>query len=135
MSAKVKSSSRTKSSRAGLEFPVGRCLKYLKAGNYANRIGTGASIYMAATLEYLVAEILELSGNAARDNKKSRIIPRHIQLAIRNDDELSVLFRDVTISEGGVMPNIQAILLPKSTKGSKSKSSMESSQGGPSQEY
>lgn len=72
MSAKVKSASRTKSSRAGLEFPVGRCLKYLKAGNYANRIGTGASIYMAATLEYLVAEILELSGNAARDNKKSR---------------------------------------------------------------
>lgn len=65
----------------------------------------------------------------------NRIIPRHIQLAIRNDDELSVLFRDVTISEGGVMPNIQAILLPKSTKGSKSKSSMESSQGGPSQEY
>ncbi|EDS33408.1 late histone H2A [Culex quinquefasciatus] len=89
MSAKVKSASRTKSSRTGLEFPVGRCLKYLKAGNYANRIGTGASIYMAATLEYLVAEILELSGNTARDNKKSRIIPRHNQLAIRNDYESS----------------------------------------------
>eukprot|EP00586_Coscinodiscus_wailesii_P012050 CAMPEP_0172496358 /NCGR_PEP_ID=MMETSP1066-20121228/85959_1 /TAXON_ID=671091 /ORGANISM="Coscinodiscus wailesii, Strain CCMP2513" /LENGTH=92 /DNA_ID=CAMNT_0013268621 /DNA_START=279 /DNA_END=557 /DNA_ORIENTATION=+ len=70
---------------------------------------------MAAVLEYLCAEILELAGNAARDNKKGRVTPRHILLAIRNDEELNVLFDDVVIPSGGVLPNIHAILLPKRT--------------------
>ena len=104
----------TRSSKAGLQFPVGRVARYLKQGKYATRIGAGAPVYLAAVLEYLAAEVLELAGNAARDNKKSRVIPRHIQLAIRNDEELSKLLSSVTIASGGVLPNIHQVLLPKS---------------------
>ena len=62
----------SRSSKAGLQFPVGRIHRMLKRGNYAQRVGAGAPVYLAAVLEYLAAEILELAGNAARDNKKQR---------------------------------------------------------------
>ncbi|GAB4841202.1 hypothetical protein Ancab_021946 [Ancistrocladus abbreviatus] len=103
----------TRSEKAGLQFPVGRVARYLKKGRYAGRVGSGSPVYLSAVLEYLAAEVLELAGNAARDNKKSRIIPRHIQLAVKNDEELSKLLGSVTIASGGVLPNIHQVLLPK----------------------
>ena len=125
--AKVSSKSKTRSSRAGLQFPVGRMHRLLRKGNYAQRVGAGkfssvmlgAPVYLAAVLEYLAAEILELAGNAAKDNKKTRIIPRHIQLAVRNDEELNKLMANATIASGGVIPNIHANLLPPKDKDEK----------------
>uniref|UniRef100_A0A8C0S313 Histone H2A n=1 Tax=Canis lupus familiaris TaxID=9615 RepID=A0A8C0S313_CANLF len=112
---KARAKAKTRSSRAGLQFPVGRVHRLLRKGNYAERVGAGAPVYLAAVLEYLTAEILELAGNAARDNKKTRIIPRHLQLAIRNDEELNKLLgRDHRA--GRRLPNIQAVLLPKKTE-------------------
>ncbi|CBY17912.1 unnamed protein product [Oikopleura dioica] len=104
---------KSRSSRAGLQFPVGRVHRMLRRGNWADRVGAGAPVYLAAVLEYLTAEVVELAGNAARDNKKSRINPRHLQLAIRNDEELTKLVGKVTIAQGGVLPNINPALLPK----------------------
>ena len=103
----------SRSAKAGLQFPVGRIGRFLKKGRFAARIGSGAPVYLASVLEYLTAEILELAGNAARDNKKTRIVPRHIQLAVRNDEELNKLLGSVTIAQGGVLPNIHSVLLPK----------------------
>ncbi|XP_026564898.1 histone H2A.J [Pseudonaja textilis] len=110
---KARAKAKSRSSRAGLQFPVGRVHRLLRRGHYAERVGAGAPVYLAAVLEYLTAEILELAGNAARDNRKTRIVPRHVQLAVRNDEELSRLLGRVTIAQGGVLPNIPAVLLPR----------------------
>lgn len=112
----VKKQPISRSARAGITFPVGRIHRHLRKGNYAERIGGAASVYLAAVLEYLVAELLELGGQAAADNKKARIIPRHLKLAVSNDDELQKLLQDVTFADAGIRPNIESVLLPKKTK-------------------
>ena len=113
---KGKGKSRTKSSRAGLTFPVGRLTRYLRTGGYSKRCSPGAGIFAAAVLEYLTAEVVELAGNACRDNKRKTINPRHLMLAVRNDEELSQLFSHAIIPGGGVLPNVHAVLLPKNKK-------------------
>jgi histone H2A len=98
------SKSMSKSAKAGLQFPVGRVGRLLRHARYSERVGAGAPVYLSAVLEYLAAEVLELAGNATKDNKKTRINPRHILLAIRNDEELGKLLAHTTIAEGGVLP-------------------------------
>ena len=108
----------SKSNRAGVLFPVARIKRYLKQTILKKRISAAAPVYQAAVLEYLtgntrreiyeklcnnvweiyiavlesfVAEVLELAGNAAKDNKRARINPRHVLLAVANDDELKTV--------------------------------------------
>ncbi|CAN0014740.1 unnamed protein product, partial [Heterosigma akashiwo] len=96
--------------------PCGPYWPLPEAGPLLCPCGCRCPVYLVAVLEYLCAEILELAGNAARDNKKTRIVPRHLQLAVRNDEELNKLLGGVTIAQGGVLPNIHTVLLPKKTK-------------------
>ena len=75
---------------------------------------------MAAVLEYMVCEILELAGQAANEHGRKTIAPRHLQLAVRNDEELAKMMSSVMISTGGFMSNIHPFLL-NDKKGKKNK--------------
>ena len=113
---KAKAASVTGSTRAGLIFPVGRMCRKLKQGRFSTRVGRGGGVFMAAALEYLTMEIIDLAGQCADEHKKKTIQPRHIQLAVRNDEELNKLLAAAQLSQGGVRPNVEAALFPRKEK-------------------
>ena len=109
-----------RSKKAGLIFPIGRVGSMLRRGQYARRVGASSAVYLAAVLEYLTAELLELTVKAAsqQKNKSKRLSPRTLTLAVRHDDDLGALLSNVTLSRGGVVPSSNKALA-KAQKGGK----------------
>ena len=100
--------------KGGLQFPVARIKnRWMRKMASAPRVGETAAVYLAAVLEYITAEVLELAGNAAKDHAKKRITNRMVFLAIRSDEELDTLSKDIILA-GGVIPHLHKSLLPKS---------------------
>ena len=85
-----------------LVFAPHRVKRCFKVGGFLariSRVNGDAFAYLAAVLEFVCAEVLELAGNCAKDAKKKRITPRHINQAILNDEELNKLFRSAIIAQ------------------------------------
>ena len=113
----------SRSAKAGLIFPVGRVGSMLRKGQYARRVGASGAVYLAAVLEYLTAELLELSAKTVLGQKKptKRVTPRAMTLAVRHDEDLGALLKDVTLTCGGVLPTVgKAIAKKAAKKGKKS---------------
>jgi histone H2A len=77
------------SNKAGLKFPVGRISRMLKKGLYSRRVGLSAGVYLASVLESVIEDIVEVAASQADVLRKKSLTPRHIQLGIRSDPELS----------------------------------------------
>merc|ERR1712059_123069 len=82
-------------SKIGIKFPVSRLRRYLRSYKTSNvtRVSASAGVFIASTLEYLVAEIMEPAGEKAKEDKRTRVKPRHILLSIKADEELSQIMK------------------------------------------
>ncbi|XP_012664435.1 histone H2A.Z-like isoform X2 [Otolemur garnettii] len=81
-----------------------------KAGKDSGKAKTKAVSHLQrAGLQF---PVLELAGNASKDLKVKRITPRHLQPAIRGDEELNSLIK-ATIAGGGVIAHIHKPLIGK----------------------
>lgn len=111
---------KSNSKKAGLQFSVSRCKQFLK--KYNKKIGSFAPVYLAAVLEYITAELLELSGNVSRDNKRSTMKIRDLYLAIENDHELNDMMHrlNMGITGGGNVVHVEEAVI-KAYKNSKKK--------------
>ena len=106
---------KSRSSRCDLIFPVGRVNRYYMQGKYGRKVGIGAAIYTAAVLEYLTTEVLTLAGQVAEDEQMKKITPKHIQVAIRGDEEINRLLVTCTMSiTGDIRSNIKFLLMGSS---------------------
>eukprot|EP00092_Neocalanus_flemingeri_P085927 GFUD01108198.1.p1 GENE.GFUD01108198.1~~GFUD01108198.1.p1 ORF type:complete len:158 (+),score=47.06 GFUD01108198.1:55-528(+) len=111
-SNKVKSKSANMTNKnTGLVFNCYSLRRRMKASRVGKFIRPASVVYLGAVIEYLLAEVLELAGNCARDNKRKIIKPRHVMMAVEMDDELKPLFSDVIMPGSGVVPGVHTCLM------------------------
>ena len=104
----------SRSAKAGLTFPVSRVNRHLRDSGAMKRVGAGAPVYLAAILEYITAEVLELSGNTTVSNKRKRITPQDVMRSIRADPELHRVLGGAVVFTGDRVKDVTAaVTVPK----------------------
>ncbi|BHF68424.1 hypothetical protein SprV_0301145800 [Sparganum proliferum] len=107
----------SKSTKSGILFPVSRVLRLLRKSKVARvrRISASAAVYLAAVLEYMTCELLDLAGNVAKAGKRKLLTPRFIMIAATSDSEISKMLQKVTFPFSGVQPAILPQLLSRAS--------------------
>jgi histone H3/H4 len=112
----ISSNGSSRQGKAGIIFPPSITEKFLRNFGYSKiMVTSSAPVFLAAILDYLVAEILTLATKSAMTNKRIRITIRDLEMSIRGDVELSCLFDklDLSFVGGGVLPYIHPYLITK----------------------
>ena len=91
--------------RIDLTYGVGRIDRMMKKMRLAERTGISGAVFMAATLEYMTVELVEMATAEAKRQGRSRIKPADLQRAICSDPEMLKLFANAQIHEGGYRSN------------------------------
>jgi histone H2A len=100
----------SKQAKAGLTFPVSRTNRTLKARSLMKRVGGSAPVYLAAVVEYIAHEVLEVAGNHTRASKRKRVTPQDVIAGIRGDGELATLFSHIATYTGDKLDNVNGAL-------------------------
>lgn len=108
---------RTRTSRAGLVIPVGRAEAKLRVRVPHANVSPTAAVAVAAVVEYALAEVIELAGNAAKDDHRVRITCGNVRDAIHGDDELRPLLATIDLGEGFARPTPLMVARPIKVKG------------------
>ena len=116
------------STRADLLFSIPKVAKLMRRDRLAATVGRRPAVVMAAVMEYIASEVLELAGNVCQEAHKKQLRPRHIMLAVANDEELSKVISGAIFHESGVAPHVEPSLFP--AKKSKKGASPRKSSGG-----
>ena len=109
----------SRSEKAGLVFSVSKTEKRLRKHLQGYKISSNVPIYMTAVIEYISAEILDLSSMVTRHerNKHARITENHLYKAIQSHEPLCTLFKNIIIPNSGVIQDIKQSFLPKKKGG------------------
>lgn len=122
LGARLPAHSRTM--KAEIIFPPSIMEKFLRRfGHSKSYLTENAPVFLAAVIEYIAVEILNVSSLQAQESSKSRITVRHMELGIRNDPDFSRLFERLNLKflGSGFTPGIHKELLVKKKIKKKSK--------------
>ena len=103
----------TRATKAGRTVPPSRVNRAMKLRSGLKRVGGTAPVYMAAVMEYVAAEILEVACNSTANAKRKRVTPEDISIALRSDADLQKVCGGLALYTGDRLESVAKALVPK----------------------